>query len=63
MVVTEDYYLNTTCISSRPNNSTSLETLNANAASMWVKIVSSWLCLGLYTWSLLAPILLPDREF
>jgi hypothetical protein len=45
----------------QPNSS--LETLNANAASMWVKIVSSWLCLGLYSFSLVAPILLPDREF
>lgn len=45
----------------RPNSS--LETLNANAASMWVKIISSWLCLALYTWSLVAPIVLPDREF
>lgn len=48
-------------INFRPNSS--LETLNANAASMWVKIVSSWLCLALYTWSLIAPIVLPDREF
>ncbi|XP_037026856.1 probable serine incorporator isoform X1 [Bradysia coprophila] len=45
----------------QPNST--LETLNANAASMWVKIVSSWLCLALYTWSLIAPIVLPDREF
>lgn len=27
----------------------------------WVKIVSTWLCYGLYTWTLLAPILAPDR--
>ncbi|CAD7081870.1 unnamed protein product [Hermetia illucens] len=44
-------------------NSSSLETINANAASMWIKIISSWLCLGLYTWSLIAPIVLPDRDF
>ncbi|XP_021924282.1 probable serine incorporator isoform X2 [Zootermopsis nevadensis] len=43
-------------------NST-LETLNANEASMWVKIISSWLCLALYAWTLVAPILLPSREF
>jgi len=43
-------------------NST-LRTLNANAASMWVKVISSWLCLALYTWTLVAPILLPNREF
>lgn len=27
----------------------------------WVKIVSAWVCYGLYTWTLVAPIVLPDR--
>ncbi|ODV94306.1 hypothetical protein PACTADRAFT_51164 [Pachysolen tannophilus NRRL Y-2460] len=27
----------------------------------WVKIVSSWVCYALYTWSLIAPVLFPDR--
>ena len=40
-----------------------LTTLSANEASVWVKIVSAWLCLALYGWTLLAPILLPDRDF
>jgi len=31
--------------------------------SVWVKIVSSWLTCILYMWTLLAPILLPGREF
>ncbi|XP_049852993.1 probable serine incorporator isoform X1 [Schistocerca gregaria] len=44
-----------------PNSS--LETLNANEASVWVKVISSWLCLALYTWTLVAPICLPDRDF
>ncbi|XP_039295734.1 serine incorporator 1 isoform X2 [Nilaparvata lugens] len=44
-----------------PNSS--LETLNANTGSMWVKIISSWFCLSLYIWSLIAPIALPDRQF
>ena len=34
-----------------------------NDASMWVKILSSWVCAGLYVWTLVAPILLPDRDF
>lgn len=34
-----------------------------NSASMWVKMISSWLCSGLYIWTLVAPILLPDRDF
>lgn len=41
----------------------SLEDLNKNAASMWVKMLSSWVCLGLYLWSLIAPLILTDREF
>lgn len=44
-----------------PNSS--LETLNANAASMWVKMASSWVCSLLYIWTLVAPIALPDRQF
>lgn len=43
-------------------NST-LESLNSNEASMWVKIISSWICFVLYLWTLVAPIFLPDREF
>lgn len=38
------------------------ETLD-NSASMWVKMISSWLCSCLYIWTLVAPILLPDRDF
>ncbi|XP_046640381.1 probable serine incorporator [Daphnia pulicaria] len=40
-----------------------LSTLSSNEASVWVKMISSWLCLGLYLWSLIAPSLLPDRDF
>ncbi|CAH0557607.1 unnamed protein product [Brassicogethes aeneus] len=44
-------------------NASSLETFTVNAGSMWIKAISSWLCLALYSWTLLAPILLRDREF
>ncbi|KAH0556936.1 hypothetical protein GP486_005275 [Trichoglossum hirsutum] len=27
----------------------------------WVKIISGWVCYAIYTWSLIAPVLLPDR--
>lgn len=27
----------------------------------WVKIVSAWVCYVIYTWSLVAPVALPDR--
>ncbi|XP_054011504.1 serine incorporator 1 isoform X2 [Hylaeus anthracinus] len=45
----------------QPNSD--LNTLNSNAASMWVKIISSWMCLGLYGWSLIAPAILTNRDF
>uniref|UniRef100_A0A182Y6F6 Serine incorporator n=1 Tax=Anopheles stephensi TaxID=30069 RepID=A0A182Y6F6_ANOST len=45
----------------QPNSS--LDTMNANAASMWVKMVSSWMCVTLYGWTLVAPLVLTDRDF
>lgn len=45
----------------RPNSD--LRSLSNNSASMWVKIVSSWLCLALYAWSLAAPLVLTNRDF
>lgn len=43
--------------------SSDLKTLNSNTASMWVKIISSWLALALYVWTLVAPIVLNNRDF
>ena len=31
--------------------------------SVWVKIVSSWLCFVLYTLAMVLPPMCPDREF
>ncbi|XP_012246956.1 serine incorporator 1 isoform X4 [Bombus vosnesenskii] len=45
----------------QPNSN--LDTLNSNTASMWVKIISSWMCLTLYIWSLIAPAVLTNRDF
>ncbi|CAI4231582.1 unnamed protein product [Auanema sp. JU1783] len=45
----------------KPDND--LTHLNSNMASVWVKIISSWLCLALYGWTMVAPALFPDREF
>ncbi|CAJ0938815.1 unnamed protein product, partial [Mesorhabditis belari] len=43
--------------------SSDLRQLNANMSSVWVKIVSSWMCVALYAWTLAAPSLFPDRDF
>lgn len=40
-----------------------LSTLSSNMAAVWVKIVSSWICLALYAWTLVAPIILTNRTF
>jgi len=32
-------------------------------ASFWIKIVSGWITILLYSWTLIAPVLLPDREW
>lgn len=44
-----------------PNSS--LATFSSNAASMWVKIVSSWMCVLIYNWWNIAPLLCPNRDF
>lgn len=31
--------------------------------SVWVRIITGWATAGLYIWSLVAPLLFPDREF
>ena len=31
--------------------------------STWVKMVSQWVCALLYTWCLVAPLVLRNREF
>jgi hypothetical protein len=40
-----------------------LKAFNANEPAMWVKISSSWVCLALYAWTLVAPLVLRDRMF
>ncbi|KAH9033460.1 serine incorporator/TMS membrane protein [Lactarius hengduanensis] len=35
--------------------------IGRSETAMWMRIVSSWVCILLYVWSLLAPVLMPDR--
>ena len=46
-----------------PRPDSDLVTMNNNSAAMWVKIVSSWICAGLYLWTLIAPAILTERDF
>lgn len=43
--------------------SSTIEDFSSNLAAVWIKIVSSWICLALYTWTLVAPAILVDRDF
>lgn len=36
-------------------------TIGRSHVAMWIRVVSSWVCLIIYAWSLLAPVVLPDR--
>ncbi|KAF8659055.1 hypothetical protein AX16_001927 [Volvariella volvacea WC 439] len=35
--------------------------IGRSEVAMWMRVVSSWLCMLLYIWSLIAPVLFPDR--
>ena len=35
--------------------------IGRSETAMWMRIVSSWICMLLYIWSLLAPVFMPDR--
>lgn len=35
--------------------------IGRSETAMWMRIVSSWVCMLLYIWSLIAPVLMPDR--
>jgi hypothetical protein len=37
--------------------------VDSGIAAVWVKIVSSWLALGLYGWTMIAPLMFPDRDW
>jgi hypothetical protein len=35
--------------------------IGRSEVAMWMRVVSSWVCILLYGWSLVAPVILPDR--
>lgn len=47
----------------KPEYADSTQSLSANFGAMWVKICSSWVCMIIYIWTLLAPVILVDRDF
>lgn len=46
-----------------PENDSDFTPLGRTYTASWIKIVSSWVCYLIYTWSLVAPIVLSGRDF
>lgn len=46
-----------------PGADQGIESISSNWAAVWVKIISAWLCFIVYMWTLVAPVVLPDRDF
>ncbi|XP_035848723.1 serine incorporator 2 [Sander lucioperca] len=42
---------------------TDYQTMQSTMPAVWVKICSSWLGLGIYLWTLVAPLVLSNRDF
>lgn len=43
--------------------SKTLDSFNMSSPAYWVKLASSWLCLCLFLWTLVAPRILQNRNF
>ena len=35
--------------------------IGRSEVAMWTRVVSGWVCIIIYLWSLLAPVIMPDR--
>ena len=44
-----------------PSDSDEVVHIGRSEIAMWMRVVSSWVCIILYSWSLLAPAIMPDR--
>uniref|UniRef100_A0A8C2XKL2 Serine incorporator 2 n=1 Tax=Cyclopterus lumpus TaxID=8103 RepID=A0A8C2XKL2_CYCLU len=42
---------------------TTTQAMHSSMPAVWVKMSSSWLGLGLYLWTLVAPLIFPNRDF
>ncbi|XP_051921447.1 serine incorporator 2 isoform X1 [Hippocampus zosterae] len=42
---------------------TTTQAMRTSIPALWVKVCSSWLGLSLYMWTLVAPLIFPDRDF
>jgi hypothetical protein len=44
-----------------PSDSDEVVYIGRSEIAMRMRVVSSWVCIILYSWSLLAPVIMPDR--
>ncbi|OMJ07415.1 Membrane protein TMS1, partial [Smittium culicis] len=42
-------------------NSGEFIVIGRSMSAVWAKVISSWLCIVMYSWTLVAPVLYPDR--
>ena len=63
MLMTSWALLSGSSSSSSSTDPSSTLHVDQGIASMWVKITMSWVMLLLYVWTLVGPIVLPDREW
>jgi len=45
------------------SDSESTVKIDQGMAAVWIKIISGWVTVILYTWTIIAPLLLPNRSF
>jgi len=50
-------------VSPSASSSTGHIIVDSGMGSVWVKIISSWIAVGLYCWTLVGPLLFPDRDW
>lgn len=46
-----------------PEHKTDFTPVGRTYWASWIKIISAWVCYGIYSWTLVAPIVLEGREF
>ncbi|KAJ8509153.1 hypothetical protein ONZ45_g8668 [Pleurotus djamor] len=61
MILTDWNVVSKTPLSDAPANPDSDVYIGRSEVAMWMRVVSSWVCMLLYMWSLLAPVFMPDR--
>ena len=44
-----------------PDDDGRLVMLGQSMVAVWVKAISAWVCIGLYVWTLVVPVLFPER--